>query len=112
MNTELQQKRMDKVTRACEMLNQAYELREQAEKLLRQCGVILCSEGTSCYEPDAKRNVHVYRGLKKLGQIVGIELRPPLNTFYEPVKRQKAVVTNGLCFFQLGHATERAYKYE
>lgn len=110
-SSELETKRQAKVEKACELLHQSFAARGEAEKLLRQCGVILCSGINDAYEPDAKIGVHVFEGVKKLGRLMGKPLSQVHDIFGEESEGQKAVIADGLCFFQLGRATEKNFKY-
>lgn len=99
---------------ACEKYAQGIALMNEAEKLLKRCGVeLIINEGRSAYEDDAEHSIHIYSGIKKLAMILGQQPRHPQTIWRDGTVNQNelGVVTDGFLFFQLGDARSTKTKF-
>ncbi len=108
-------------------IQEAVELYRQANELVDKANKMICKnirglhivrtlpelmDGWDYEEYRGKYEVHVYSGILKLAKVLGVETEPEKDSFGVERTDRKALVVDGIKFFQLGEPTQARYCYK
>ena len=117
MSKVTKEQKLADIAEARELLLEAEKLITKAEKLIAKNvrGVTTCSHPfqEELFQPyEGMISVHLYSGITKLENVLGIKTEPLKNWDGSLDRSRKVLCVEGIKFFQIGKATDRKYCYK
>lgn len=116
MKARTNEEKIEMLNQACDLFNEAAEKIREAKRLFHLCGIEFCNglNEEELHNWDTFGcNLHIFRGMKKMEKILGIEGTFHKNYVTEKIDRSRKYIRyKDLEFMQLGNGKETLYTFK